>query len=96
MRIDQRAKIQEPIHWKPRIRYESIRFGIWHSHPGRQQHQCTVGLAHDKMKFAAVVFAAVHCHLAPASRMEWVVDQHLKLQTPGIVTLVQAAPAKRI
>ena len=93
MRINQRAKIQQPIHWKPRIRYESIRFGARLSHPGRQQHQCAVGLTNDEMNLTAVSFAAVHRHHAPTSRMKWVLDQHLKLQTPGIVTLVRAGSA---
>ena len=88
--------MRQAIHGKSRIRYESKCVGVRNGHPSRQQHQCAIRLPDDEMLFATVLLAAENTHSVTVSRMKRVEDLHLKTQTPGIMTLARAAPAKHI
>ena len=64
-------------------------------HPDRQKHQGPVGLADDKVIGADMTLGADNGDYLAAARVERIRDPNLKCRTPGSMTLVRRARARR-
>src|SRR4051812_8001111 len=73
-----------------------IFWGLRGPHPRRQQRKCAVALTDDQMLRPGESLAVHYRDRLTEAGMEWVVDDHLTRQTPGIVTLPRPAGARAI
>src|SRR5262245_24649418 len=93
-RVELPAQLHEPIDGQTRARRESAGASGFLAHPRRQQSECAVALTDDQMLRPGESLPVQHRDRLTEARMEWVVDDHLTRQTPGIVTLPRPAPAR--
>jgi hypothetical protein len=83
--VDKLAEFDKPIHWQPRISYNSRQAGLAR-HPSRK-NECRTVLAPDEYVFDTAVFIpACQNKGLPSQRMKRIGDRDFLRRNPGIMS----------
>jgi hypothetical protein len=90
--VDKLAQFDKPIHWQPRISYNSQQAGLA-SHPGRKNECRTVFPPHEHMFDTAVLIPARQNKCLPSQRMKRIGDCDFLRRNPGTMNPLRTTAA---
>lgn len=88
--VDKLAEFDKPIHWQPRISYNSRQARLAR-HPGRKNECRSVFPPHEYMFDAAVLIPAGQNKGLPSQRMKRIGDRDFLRRNPGTMSPLRTA-----
>jgi hypothetical protein len=88
--VDKIAEFDKPIHWQPRISYNSRQARLAR-HPGRKNECRSVFPPHEYMFDAAVLIPAGQNKGLPSQRMKRIGDRDFLRRNPGTMSPLRTA-----
>ncbi len=90
--VEKLAEFDKPIHWQPRISYNSRQAGLAR-HPGRKNECRSIAPPRENMFETAVLIAAGQYKGLPSQRMKRIGDCDFLRRNPGIMTTLPTKAA---